>query len=247
MAGTIVDMHVHTTRGASDSNLTPEQLANEANRIGLTGVNISEHDRKWDASVLREFRAANPGLFLANGMEVSTDLGHMIVVGLDQYYAGIRSLRELRRVADEKGAYVICAHPFRYFFDPVHFRRQGKEPFSLTPEEAAEQMPVFGLVDDIEVLNGACTARENGFAYAVAQSLGRPGTGGSDAHSHNGLGIAATRFPVEVRDEEQLVSLLREGVHEPVQGLNTGEARPYRGGDPADPERPAEAPRQGEG
>ncbi|HET9200178.1 MAG TPA: PHP-associated domain-containing protein [Dehalococcoidia bacterium] len=229
MTGTIVDMHVHTTRGASDSNLTVDQLVAEAARIGLTGVNISEHDRKWDANTLRHFREENPDLFVNNGMEVSTDLGHMIVVGLDEYYPGIRNLRTLREIADQKGAYVICAHPFRYFFDPVHFRRQGREPFNLTPEQAAEQMPVFGLVDDVEVLNGACTARENEFAYAVAQVLGKKGTGGSDAHSTNGLGVAATAFPVELRDESHMLELLREAAHHPVGGLNRGETAAFTG------------------
>ena len=45
MTGTIVDMHLHTVNGASDSALTSEQLLAEAHRIGLTGVNITEHDR----------------------------------------------------------------------------------------------------------------------------------------------------------------------------------------------------------
>ena len=43
--GTIIDMHIHTTRGASDSGLSPDDLASEARRRGLTGVHISEHDR----------------------------------------------------------------------------------------------------------------------------------------------------------------------------------------------------------
>ena len=49
MPDTIVDMHLHTVKGGSDSSLTPEQLMEEARRIGLSGVNISEHDRLWDA------------------------------------------------------------------------------------------------------------------------------------------------------------------------------------------------------
>jgi len=60
MAGTIVDMHVHTVRGAADSSLTPDQLIEEARRIGLTGVNISEHDRVWEPHLLEEFREGRP-------------------------------------------------------------------------------------------------------------------------------------------------------------------------------------------
>ena len=56
MAGTIVDMHCHTTNGASDSALTPADLIIVAHRIGLTGVNVSEHDRVWDRYTLAKFR-----------------------------------------------------------------------------------------------------------------------------------------------------------------------------------------------
>src|SRR3989337_2918326 len=112
MPGTSVDMHVHTVRGASDSSLTPDQLIEEARRIGLGGVNISEHDRVWDAYQLEEFRRKS-GLFVSRGMEVSTDMGHMIVVGLEQYMPGIRRATELRRVLDDLGGFMIVAHPFR--------------------------------------------------------------------------------------------------------------------------------------
>ena len=53
--GTIIDMHIHTTRGASDSGLAPEDLMSEARRRGLTAVHISEHDRVW-AGDGRRFR-----------------------------------------------------------------------------------------------------------------------------------------------------------------------------------------------
>ena len=107
----------------------------------------------------------------------------MIVVGLKQYVGGIRRAEELRRVLDEIGGFMAVAHPFRHWFDPVYFRKQGKEPFTMTPEQAAERMPVFQLVDAIEALNGANTPRENLFALRVAKVLGKPVTGGSDAHS----------------------------------------------------------------
>src|SRR5437764_12173711 len=85
MPGTIVDMHIHTTAGASDSGLSPEDLADEAKKRGLTGINITEHDRLWDAYKLGEYRERHGPLFVNNGLEVSRDLGHMIVVGWKEY------------------------------------------------------------------------------------------------------------------------------------------------------------------
>lgn len=225
MTGTIVDMHVHTVRGAADSSLTPEQLIQEAHRIGLTGVNISEHDRRWEAFEEEKFRRES-NLFVSMGMEVSTDMGHMIVVGLNRYVPGIRHLEELRRVADEMGAFVICAHPFRHFFDPVYFRRNGREPFNMTPEEAAK-LPVFSLVDEIEVANGGNTLRENYFALLVARALGKKGIGSSDAHSTSGLGIYTTVFEKQLEDQRQMVEELKAGRYYPAMGLPEGRLRPF--------------------
>jgi hypothetical protein len=224
--GTIVDMHVHTVRGASDSSLTPEQLLEEARRIGLTGVNITEHDRAWDDHEWERFRQRAEGIFLSRGMEVSTDLGHIIVVGLTRYVPGIRRATELRRVVDEVGGFMIAAHPFRHFFDPVHYHRDGRAPVEMTPEEAA-RLPVFQLVDEIEVANGGCTLRENLFALQVARILGKKGIGASDCHSTNGLGCFVTVFEEELESQEHMLALLREGRYYPAAGLNVGHLRPF--------------------
>ncbi len=224
MSGTIVDMHLHTTRGASDSGLRPEELIHEARRIGLTGVHLTEHDRLWEPRTLARFREES-GLFVANGMEVSTDLGHILVLGLDRYVPGIRHAEELRRIVSDVGGYMIVAHPFRHYFDPAHFMRQGVEPFSMTPEQAA-RLPVFQLVDAVEVANGGNTNRENLFALRVAQALGKPGTGGSDAHSSQGIGINTTFFEKTLESREQMLEELRAGRFYAQQGLPQGQPVP---------------------
>jgi predicted metal-dependent phosphoesterase TrpH len=219
--GTIIDMHLHTTKGASDSMLDPDDLISEATRVGLTGVNITEHDRMWESWDLSPFRQKHPEVFVSNGMEVSTDMGHILAVGLKGYAAGIRRLEKLREVADELGAFLIVAHPFRHFFDPVHFKREGKEPFTLMPEQAAK-LPVFQLVDAIEVLNGCNTPRENYFALQVAKILGKPGTGGSDAHSRQGIGYFTAVFEEHLESPEHMLDQAHKGRFYPGRGLPDG-------------------------
>lgn len=226
MPPAIVDMHVHTTRGAADSSLTPDQLIEEARRIGLTGVNITEHDRVWDARLIDEFREES-GLFVSRGMEVSTDMGHIIAIGLSTYMPGIRKAAELRRALDDAGGFMIVAHPFRHFFDPIHFRRDGRPPFGMSPEEAAERMPVFRLVDEIEVANGGSTQRENEFALKVAQALGKRGIGSSDCHSTNGVGYYVTVFEDELRSQEHMLESLRAGRYYAASGLPSGDLRRF--------------------
>lgn len=221
MPGTIIDMHLHTTRGASDSMLNPDDLIAEAQRVGLTGVNITEHDRMWESWDLAPFRKQHSPTFVSNGMEVSTDMGHILAIGLKGYQSGIRHLEKLRTIADEQGAFLVVAHPFRHFFDPVHFKREGKEPFNLTPEQAAK-LPVFQLVHGIEVLNGCNTPRENYFALQVAKILGKPGTGGSDAHSTQGIGYFTAVFEETLETPQQMVEQMHRGRFFPGRGLAEG-------------------------
>ena len=71
MSGSIVDMHIHTTRGASDSSLRPIELARAARRLVLSAVLVTEHDRLWDPLEVARFRQEQ-SLLLISGMEVST-------------------------------------------------------------------------------------------------------------------------------------------------------------------------------
>ena len=226
MPGTVIDMHLHTLKGASDSMLHPDDLISEALRVGLTGVNITEHDRMWESWDLAPFRKQHPDMFVNNGMEVSTDMGHILAIGLKGYASGIRRLEKLRELADEQGAFLVVAHPFRHFFDPVHFKREGKKPFDLSPEQAA-RLPVFQLVHGIEVLNGCNTPRENYFALNVAKILGKPGTGGSDAHSTQGIGYFAAVFDEALESPEQMVEQMHKGRFHPGRGLPQGNLNNY--------------------
>ncbi len=151
---------------------------------------------------------------------------NVIVLGIREYVAGIRRCEELRRVVSDQGGYMVAAHPFRHHFDPVHFRRTGLKPFDLSPEEATE-LPLFRLVDDLEVTNSCNTARENWFALQVARLLGRPGFGGSDAHSRTGIGSSAVMFEKQLDGMDDLLREVRAHRYRPVQGLNVGALRAY--------------------
>lgn len=210
-----MDVHVHTNPASSDSMLEPSELVELAIANGLTAISMSEHDFTLESHKQQEFRDQYPDLFINFGMEVSTDLGHMLAFGMPGYLPGIRRLEKLREEADKVGAFVVVAHPFRRLFDPVTAMRTG-EKFELTPAEAAEQMEVFKLVHGIEVANGANTPQENYFALEVAQILGMPATGGSDAHSTSGIGTFATAFERSVGSKDELLEEFHAGRFEAI-------------------------------
>ncbi len=228
------DLHVHTNQGSPDSSLTPEEMVSEAHRMGLTGIMVAEHDG-WQRHDFDRF-AASQDLVLVRALEVYTPLGHMIALGLDGHVTGfagdIQRVRDLRREIDRVGGFLILAHPFRFLFDlqgvysqNILFRDTGA--FPKTHEEAA-QHPVFELVHEIEVVNGGNVESENLFAQGVAGVLNRSGTGGSDAHSVQGLGRGTTVFNGDVRNERDLLEALRSGDFHPLEGFHVGRPVSYQ-------------------
>jgi|TARA_Y100000996_G_scaffold267968_1_gene210962 predicted metal-dependent phosphoesterase TrpH len=190
--------------------LKPEELVELVKTNDLTAVSMTEHDFILEPHAQELFRQKYTDLLINFGMEVSTDLGHMLVFGLPNYISGIHRLENLRKAADEHGAFIIVAHPFRRLFDPVTAMRTG-EKFDFSPEEAAEKMEVFKYVDSIEVANGSNTPQENYFALEVANILGLSGTGGSDAHSTSGIGTFATVFSKNIQSGSELLEELHQG------------------------------------
>lgn len=224
-SGMVVDMHVHTSVGSPDSNLTPPRLLEAAREVGLDGLVVAEHDGPWPGERLELFRQES-GLFVCSGREWETDFGHIIVLGLDSEAQEIERVGDLHRLARAQGVFVILAHPFRFF--PSHSNRlfgRQYDPSSLTAAELA-QHPVFELVDAIEVLNYACTQKENELAQEAAQVLGKPGVAGSDAHTYMEVGRCVTIFRRAIGSEQELIEELRAGRYHLAQRRPSGEYVP---------------------
>ena len=225
----VFDLHVHTVKGSSDSSLTPQQLVLRARRIGLDGVCLTEHSGGWEPHEFeRVFRQA--ALTVIRGLEVDTDMGHILVFGLHRYLDGMHKIGELRKTVSRAGGVMISAHPFRNLFNEppynVNLLFRDSDAHPATPREAVGH-PLFELVDDIEVANGANSDRENLFALEVARHLELSGTGGSDAHSTHGLGRYVTQFEGDIRSEADLIEALKAKAYRPGQGQDAGELRAF--------------------
>jgi predicted metal-dependent phosphoesterase TrpH len=204
-----VDIHLHTNRGSSDSNLAPRDLVERARAIGIGAVCITEHDTMWDLHEMADL-AAGAGVAFLRGMEVTTDMGHIGVFGLDRFVGGIHRLAELRRVADAAGALLVANHPFRYKLDKrFAFINPDHEPIDPTHPERAATLKIFELVDAIEVLNGACSEEENQFALKVARLLGLAEVAGSDSHSVGSIGCVSTLLDAPARSERELIDAVK--------------------------------------
>lgn len=190
----LIDLHCHTSRFSACSSLAPEALAIAARRAGLDALCFTEHDRLWPKADLDQL-AAETGILLLRGVEVTTEAGHVLVFGLDSLPPGAFFARGLVAAVREAGGLVVLAHPAR----------------SGQPALAGGE--VATLFDAVEVLNGSDGPGQNRAAVALARHTPLPGIAGSDCHSPSEVGTVATVLPRPVATERELVEVLRLGSH----------------------------------
>jgi predicted metal-dependent phosphoesterase TrpH len=204
----VIDLHVHSLPASPCSNISIEEIIEEAKAIGLDGICLTDHNHLWDAYKVENLRQQH-GFLILRGNEITTEQGDILVFGLEEEIEGVIRLEELRHKVLRAGGFMIVAHPFRGFLT------FGMNYLGLTKEKAMER-PVFQWVDAVEVLNSKVSEEENRFAAQVAEGLNLPVTGGSDAHGSGEVGLYATRFPCRIHNEQDLIAAFRKGGFSPV-------------------------------
>lgn len=189
-----VDLHVHSVF-SGDNEAEPEEVVERAIERGLDGIAFTEH-YYFAASefVVRLRERYRSRILLVRGVEYSTADGHCLVFGVDtdRLDLGRAPLRELVRAVNGAGGVAIPSHPYR----------GGSGVGDLIRE-------VPGICA-VEGCNGVNMPPMNQRAIEVAEALGLPCTGGSDAHQAVDVGACRTVFEHRVT-EENLLPLLRAG------------------------------------
>lgn len=200
----VIDLHNHSSIGSADSIVRPEELVDWARQMSLDAICITEHGNK--KARVSEF-SKNHDFLVLGGIEASTDLGDILVFGIDAFPRNLIRAADLRRFVEEAGGVMIAAHPFRYDYSQKPWLPL---PLPLTLEEACRR-PIFQLVDAMEAVNGFATQTDVDFCWQVSGQLGLKTTGGSDAHNPEQIGYCVTIFENEIRSEEDLVRELKGG------------------------------------
>ena len=199
----VIDTHVHTKPLSADSTLDPEAAIREAKEIGLDGICFTEHNRAWPREEIARLSEKWEFLVLS-GVEVDTAEGHVLVFGLHRDFDRVVRAAKLRDMVEAVGGFMVAAHPFK------GFRVFGFSELNLSPEQGS-QRPIFRSVDALEGFSGKTIEKESLMAEEVARILDMKMTGGSDAHSVEGVGNSATFFERAIRDEAGLIEELRAG------------------------------------
>lgn len=194
----LIDLHVHTALGG-DAMAAPEDLIDRALALGLDGVCVVEHD-SYEASETAAQMGEGSGLVVLRGVEVTTDVGHVLVYGVtddgwrEVIEEGVVPAQALVDYVRVMGGVAVAAHPFR------------NDPTSMDDRLAS----LVGLLA-VEGLNGKAHKRENAAACEFANRYGLPITGGSDAHMPGHVGRCVTAFERWVATEAELAAELAAG------------------------------------
>ena len=204
-----IDLHIHTAPRSACSYLDPLELVQEARRLKLDGICLTEHQVLWDMGDVEKL-AEDGGIKIFRGNEFTTNQGDILVFGFYKDIKELLMIQELREEVKKAGGFMIAAHPFR------GFKTFGIGQLQMTVEQAC-QRKALEFVDALEVGNGKLSPDENNMARKVAEKLDLPGTGGSDAHRVDEIGKWVTVFEKEIHDEHELVKALHAGRYTAVQ------------------------------
>lgn len=164
------DFHIHS-KYSYDSNTEPRAILEKAVALGMDMLSITDHE-SMEGSLKALDLAPSFGIEIIAGMEIATDAGDIIGLGLKEEVRA-RGWEEVIREIRGQGGVVILPHPFR-------------------GHKKVDQLAAS--VDIIEVFNGHDTPEKAARSAELARAHGKPGIAGSDAHVLSEVGNAINVF-----------------------------------------------------
>ncbi len=185
---TILDLHVHS-KYSYDSKSEPTLIIKRAEKIGLKGLAITDHNtvdfhNKLDIKT---------DLLIIPGIEISSSKGHIIGLGIKTFIPPKLSVEATIEKIRDEGGEVIIPHPF-------DFTRKGIG-------RNVERLKNIA----IETVNAACVFgkfNEKALDYAMKYNLTQ--TGGSDSHRVQDLAMAYTKFNEDVSSIDDVLESIRK-------------------------------------
>lgn len=164
------EFHIHS-RFSYDGVLEPEWILRRASALGMNVLSITDHE-SMEGSLKAMEVAEKYRIAVWPGMEIATNAGDVIGIGLEQEVRS-KDWEEVMRDIRRQGGIVILPHPFR-------------------GHRMVERLAAGA--DIVEVFNGRDSWANIERAAELARHLGKPGIAGSDAHVSSEVGNAINVF-----------------------------------------------------
>ncbi len=214
-----IELHFHTAQSSHCGRVPAREGVRQYREAGYSGIVVTDHisrkerggpeNREWDKVCARFLRGYHEARETAAGTDFSVFLGMEIRLPYDEndflvygfteeFLRGhpwiyMKSLKELKEIADREGLYIVQAHPFR----PKCF------------------LADTGCLHGIEVYNGNPRHdSHNDRALLAAKKYGLGRTVGSDFHQPEDIADRRAGFGRMPRTEQELAEMLRKGEFE---------------------------------
>jgi len=172
-----VDLHVHTN-ASPDSSINPKFLVDSlyAHPV-IKGVAVTDHNTVDGCKQVQKLAKAYSDLLVIPGVEVLTQQGDLILLGVEEKPAVMQPLETVVDFAKQRAAVIVIPHPYRV----------------SGIGDAAETI----AADAVEIVNPWASPEQNKLAEQLAKARGLPGVAGSDAHEPKSLWTAFTEVDAE--------------------------------------------------
>ncbi|MGC9323768.1 MAG: phosphotransferase [Desulfomonilia bacterium] len=190
----LIEMHAHTSRHSSCSEVDAVDVVRQTMKKSVQGLVITEHHYLWsdeEIARLRQEAEIDEYFVLLAAQEVDTDNGHMLVYGAGETIEERMTVVELRE--RYPAAALVLAHPFRNRKIPTQSRL-------ISP-----------LFDAIEIFSSNHSQLENYLGLKLWHQYRFTAISGSDTHALETAGILPTQFDHPVRSMDELVDELKKG------------------------------------
>lgn len=177
------DLHMHTT--ASDGWPAPHQLVDQARRVGLDVIAVTDHDTIEGALRAADYAARRAGVDVIVGEEVSSRNGHIVGLFLERRIRPGMSAAATVHAIHDQGGLAVAVHPF---WRTQRRTRTGKVHGVgwLAAELEFDAIEVENATPGFYVFNQ--------LARRLNMGLDAAEVGGSDAHIVDAIGRAYTEF-----------------------------------------------------
>jgi predicted metal-dependent phosphoesterase TrpH len=187
-----VDFHLHTVY-SNDSTISPRLLVEQLhNHAAIKGVAVTDHNTLEGYHQVRKMASVYEDLVVLPGVEVSTDKGDLILLGVDDAPKLPSTLDSTLDFARARDGIMVVPHPYRFL---------GLGDLTMDVEAHA-----------IEVLNPTAKSGENMLAHRATEARRLPGIAGTDAHRPEELWTTFTEVDVSPDPESILTAFRKRSV-----------------------------------
>ncbi len=187
-----IDLHIHSIH-SNDSSMSLDDVVRRCREEKLDGFAVTDHDT---LTQVPPSKLEGTNLICIQGIEVTALGAHVLALDVSESIPPSLSLAETVDRIHDQGAIAVIAHPYSVFRTWVNTKKVEEAEFDAVEVANAAQFP-YGFMLERNI--------------RLAERLGLPQTGGSDAHIPRTVGRAYTIFEAEARDADGVLRALKDG------------------------------------